>query len=60
MTLVSAAGVAQSSDANPTSGARDSVWVLAIPLLFLVISAICMGCVGVTMWRQRRPSPVTG
>jgi hypothetical protein len=60
VTLVSAAGVAQPSDANPTSGARDSVWILAIPLLFLFISAICMACVGVTMWRQRRLSPVTG
>lgn len=60
VTMVSAAGVAQPSDANPTWGARDSVWILAIPLLFLFISAICMACVGVAMWRQRRPGPVPG
>jgi hypothetical protein len=54
VTLVSAAGVAQPSDVNPTSGARDVVWSLAIPLLFLFLSAICMSCVAVTMWRQRR------
>jgi hypothetical protein len=54
VTLVSAAGVAQPSDVNPTFGAGAAVWILAIPLLFLFLSAICMSCVGVTMWRQRR------
>lgn len=54
VTLVSAAEAAQPSYANPTWRARDSVWILAIPLLFLFLSAICMACVGVTTRRQRR------
>jgi hypothetical protein len=54
VTMVSAGGNAQETYSNPTWRANDSWWALAVPLVFLFLSSICMGCVGLMMVRQHR------
>lgn len=53
LTAVSAGGNVQQTYSNPVLRANDSQWALAVPLLFLFLSSLCMACVGVAMWRQR-------
>ncbi len=58
VTLVSAGGKAQQTYSNPAWHANDSQWAVAVPLLFLFLSSLCMACVGLAMWRQRQRARV--
>lgn len=58
--MVSAGGKAQQTYSNPAWHANDSQWAVAVPLLFLFLSSLCMACVGLSMWRQRRRARVSG
>jgi hypothetical protein len=60
VTVVSAGGKAQQTYSNLAWHANDSQWAVAVPLLFLFLSSLCMACVGLTMWRQRQRALVSG
>jgi hypothetical protein len=60
VTVLSAGERAQQTYGNPAWHANDSRWAVAVPLLFLFLSSLCMACVGLTMLRQRQRARVSG